>query len=142
MDRPALLLSIRQEHATAILDGTKTYEFRRVRPKVQQGDTVLLYVTAPVSAICGSFEVDAVLNGSATHIWQEVRNTAGISRRQLQEYLAGARSPCALRVRNVQRFSVPVTQKAIRKVWAEFRPPQSYRYVPFKKAQRMGLNAG
>lgn len=135
-----LLLSIRQQHATAILEGTKTYEFRRVRPRVRPGDIVLLYVTAPVSSICGSFVIDAILNGSTAHIWQEVRNTAGITRQQLREYLTGARSPCALRIRSVRRFREPIALNTITEAWADFRPPQSYRYVSSEHAQRLRLS--
>lgn len=141
MTRQTLLLSIRRKHAHAILNGEKEYELRRVRPRVGPGDCVILYVTSPVSAICGCFEVESVLGGSPTQIWQHVQGAVGMTRREVFDYLAGAKAPCALKVCRVQRLNEPVAIAIISQQWAAFRPPQSYRYVPYETAQRLGLIA-
>ena len=61
----ALLLSIHPEYAEKIFDGTKRVELRRVRPRLQNGDLVIVYVSSPVKAVCGAFRVDNVVAGTA-----------------------------------------------------------------------------
>src|SRR5438552_3893096 len=41
--KSALLLSIRPKHAEKIFDGIKTVELRRIRPRLQRGDLVLVF---------------------------------------------------------------------------------------------------
>jgi len=140
--RQTLLLSIRQEYADAILDGRKTFELRRVKPDIRRGDRVVLYVTAPVSALCGHFLVDEVVTGSPTHIWGCVRSDAGVTRRQVYDYLRDARSPCAIRVRDAYRFKNSMPVEGIRQAWTEFRPPRSFRYVSPEVMAALGLSNG
>lgn len=140
--RPTLLLSIQREHADAILDGSKTYELRRVRPGIRAGDRILLYVTAPVSALCGYFRVDEIITGSPTHIWRRVQSGAGITRRQVYEYLRDARTPCAIGVGDAFRLTTSLSADEIRQAWAEFHPPRSFRYVPPDVMVALGLDNG
>jgi len=138
MDRNTLLLSIKQEYAEAIMDGRKTYELRRMRPGVQTGDRVLLYVTAPTSSLCGYFRVGEVITGSPTLIWNRVQSEAGVTRRRAYDYLRNARTPCAIEVQSVERLKEVIHLDDIMSAWSDFRPPQSYRYVPKEVMYKLG----
>lgn len=140
MTRKTLLLSIHHEYAEAILNGTKTYELRRICPKVGPGDRVLLYVTAPVSAIYGYFEIDEILTGPPTHLWKLIKGSANLTRQQIHTYLHGASAPCAIKTGQVERLSTPINIGSIRRHWADFHPPQSYRYVSANTAKCLGLS--
>jgi len=57
-DGHVLLLSIQPKYANLIFEGKKTTELRRVRPRVNQGDFVLIYVSSPDKVLLGSCEVE------------------------------------------------------------------------------------
>lgn len=58
-----LLLSIRPQAAQQILQGSKSYEYRRCCPS-KTVTTLLLYVTAPVQRVVASVEVLSCLQGT------------------------------------------------------------------------------
>jgi predicted transcriptional regulator len=53
MKTDAILISIRPVFVQRLLAGTKTVEFRRIRPKVRVGQVVLIYACSPISAVVG-----------------------------------------------------------------------------------------
>ena len=66
----AALMSIHPRYADAILDGTKVVEFRK---RALAGDisTVLVYATAPVRRLVGTFQLSATLTASPRDLWQQ-----------------------------------------------------------------------
>jgi len=128
-DGRALLLSIRPQHATGILRGTKTVELRRVRPQVQAGDVALVYATYPVCAVIAVFTIDRVLVQSPGELWAAVAGRVGIDRREFDDYLYGASTAVAIFLTDLRRLSEPVPLSDLQAQMAGFRPPQSFRYV-------------
>lgn len=127
-DAPAaLLLSIRPEHAEAILDGRKTVELRRRRVSAAPGTTVVLYATRPAAAVVGTVLVRESITCSPQDAWTDHAGAIGIDRVAFDAYMAGAASACLLVLEGASRIE-PVTLDALRSA-APFRPPQSYRYV-------------
>jgi predicted transcriptional regulator len=83
--RQYLFLPIHPQWAVAILTGSKKWELRRRRPSITSGDVVVLYATAPLQAVVGSFLVGEVLSGSPRALWESVRAGSGSTR---SSYLA------------------------------------------------------
>jgi predicted transcriptional regulator len=63
MTDTTLLLSLRPEFAELVFAGVKKVEFRRVRPRVQANEWVLVYVSTPVQALVGAIQVANVIDG-------------------------------------------------------------------------------
>lgn len=87
-----ILLSIKPKYAQMIYDGTKRYEYRRRMPrKLNVGDTVYLYETAPVKAVTGYFIVgDGGIVTTDRHLlWRMTKEYAGISRVEFLRYFHG-----------------------------------------------------
>lgn len=124
-----LLLSLRPEFADKVFAGIKKVELRRVRPSVEVEDWVLIYVSTPVRAIAGRFRVVEIVEDSPASLWKEVRNLAGISRRQFNDYYRGAPKAYGIFFSCVRRFRPPVELSQLRKLWPAFHPPQCYRYL-------------
>jgi predicted transcriptional regulator len=128
--RPAtLFLSIKPTFASKILRGAKTIELRRVRPNVTPGDTVLIYSSSPEMALLGSAWVEEILGGAPRDLWSQVKDQAGVSRQEYDEYFSGASMAIGIRLGSVQRLSRPIPLRELRERWPWLRPPQSYRYV-------------
>ncbi|MER5492207.1 ASCH domain-containing protein [Streptomyces sp. NPDC002490] len=124
----AMLLSVHPRFATAILAGTKTVEVRRQRVAAPPGTPVLLYATAPTMAIVGMARIASVQVASPREVWSASRTSAGISRREYDEYMSGATRASGLSLEGPVAFEAPVPLAALRASGA-FHPPQSYRYL-------------
>ncbi|WP_309242373.1 ASCH domain-containing protein [Streptomyces sp. CAI-155] len=124
----AMLLSVHPRFATAILAGTKTVEVRRQRVAASPGTPVLLYATAPTMAIVGMARISSVQVASPREVWSANRTSAGISRREYDEYMSGATQASGLSLEEPITFEAPVPLAALR-ASGSFHPPQSYRYL-------------
>lgn len=107
------------------MDGRKQVEFRkrRLAPDI---NTVLVYATAPVSKIIGSFTVDRIESGSPAEIWERFGQVGVIPKDEFFDYYEGAHSAVAIVVSGAERFEVPISLESM-----EPRPavPQSFAYL-------------
>ena len=129
-DRTCLLLSIKPSFAEAIFAGHKRIELRRTRPKLQPGDLVLVYVTAPHKELRGLLRVVRVAEADPEVFWSEVSEVAGIGKDHFDEYFTGARSAFGIHFDEVHSFARPLGAEEVRQNgWPCFQPPQAYRYL-------------
>jgi predicted transcriptional regulator len=129
MGDKVLLLSIRPEHAEKIFRGQKKVELRRIRPKVKRYDKVVVYVSSPVKALMGLFEVERVVEELPQYLWWQVRHDAGVSKQQFDHYYTGARIGFGIFLTKAEMLPKPIPLTLLRKEWIGFHPPQSYRYL-------------
>jgi predicted transcriptional regulator len=135
----SLLLSIRPEHANKIFSGSKKAELRRVKPKLSKADTVLVYVSSPVKALVGGFEVDEVIEGSPDEIWCQVEKVAGVSKDEFQKYFVGTNKAFAIMINKAWSLGAPLSLLELKEKWLNFHPPQSYRYITVEQAAALGI---
>ncbi|OJV93534.1 MAG: hypothetical protein BGO47_06275 [Microbacterium sp. 67-17] len=123
-------MSIHGRWADAILDGRKQVEFRK-RRLASDIETVLVYATAPVSKIVGSFTIDRIESGSPADIWERFGHVGVIPKDEFFSYYEGAAFAFAIVVSDTERFDVPIPLDSI-----EPRPavPQSFAYLPAREA--------
>lgn len=119
------LMSIHPQYARAILDGTKKVEFRK-RPLAGDVTHVVVYATAPVSAVVGVFSVTGQTTASPTSLWQRFKKVAGISQDGFDAYFDGRDSATGIGVGDVVVLEEPL---CLRDDLGIGRPPQSYQYV-------------
>ena len=124
-----LLLSVRPWHAERILSGHKLVELRRVRPRLQSGDVVVVYSSSPVKAVQGGFIVDRVADGPPDSMWSQVQGAAGLRKAEYDRYFAGADNAVAIWIDQAWRFKRPVPLANMRLAAPGFSPPQSFRYM-------------
>jgi predicted transcriptional regulator len=121
-----VLLSIRPEYVEKILDGSKTYEFRRRVFGRSDVTTVIVYATRPVAKIVGEFEIAEILSDSPTELWDRTGTGSGITRRYFNTYFEGCSRAYALAIGSVREYDIWISPKEVR---SQFTPPQSYMYV-------------
>jgi predicted transcriptional regulator len=123
----AMLLSLRQRHASAILAGQKRVEVRRRPVAAPVGTTIVLYATSPVQAIVGTARLAAKLRCSAEEAWEIAWPDLALERDELTDYLLGS-AASLLWLDDVRPLARAIALAELR-AGAPFRPPQSYRYV-------------
>jgi predicted transcriptional regulator len=118
------LLSINPQHVDRIIDGSKKFEFRKVRAR-REISRILIYSTAPVAQVVAEVEVTGVVDGSPASVWERARHAAGISRDFYDLYYEGRNRAVAYELGRVKAFGRP-------KSLSEFGiscPPQSFVYI-------------
>lgn len=121
------LISIHPEYAEKILSGEKRLEFRRIWA-AQPVDVLAIYATSPVQRIVGLAWIERVHHGSKTKLWELGKlHGGGISRRKLFAYLDGRKEAFALAIGQYQRLTEALDPRRL--FDANFKPPQSFRYL-------------
>jgi predicted transcriptional regulator len=128
MTNHALLISIRPRFVEAIFAGTKTVELRRVKPRLDAGDLVVIYASGDTKGIVGAFEVEGVTTASPSSIWNQHNGGGGLERGEFDRYFEGVDIGHAIRIGKVWELPSPIPLGTLRKRRAGFRPPQSYHY--------------
>lgn len=128
MPSKAILLSIRPQYVSLIESGQKTYELRRKRPKIQDGDLALIYESSPTKSMVGAFIVGDVISMEPGKLWREIGKLSGVTKTQFEEYFEGCNEACAIEIQRYWPFSQRVGLRQMRSK-VKIEPPQSYRYL-------------
>ena len=121
-----VLLSIRPVHVSNILDGSKTFEFRRKVFARRDIRSVIIYCTMPVGKIVGEFDLEAILEEEPEALWRITRKGSGISKEYFNEYFSGRPRAFALKIGKVHAYSKHILPSEL---LPNFTPPQSYMYI-------------
>lgn len=140
-NRRYLFLSIHQQYAELILDGKKTVELRRRKPKVAKGDVVILYATSPQCSVVGSAEIKGITEDSPSAIWVSSGKKAKVPKEDFDAYFESTNMAVAISLKNHQRFAKPIPLARLRKLLSDFSPPQSYRYISQCDALLLGVKS-
>lgn len=120
-----VLLSVKPHFAEAILDGDKTFEFRRLLWR-QDVTTVVLYASSPTCKVVGEFTLDEVLTLHLDALWKTTRDGGAIDRDYFDQYFEGLETGHALKVKRTRRYRSPL---CLKKDFGISHPPQSFRYL-------------
>jgi len=136
MKGTALLLSIKPRFADAIFDGTKAVELRRVRPRLNPGDLVLVYVSSPRCRLEGAFLVDSVVEATPNDLWKAVGHESGLTGDEFFHYYTGAKTGFGIKVKDSWILPSPIELAVLKE--ANIVPPQSYRYLSRTDTAKLG----
>lgn len=101
-----MLLSIKPEFVDRIFDGTKRFEFRKVKCN-SKVDSILIYETAPTMRVVGEAKIKDVLAGSPEEIWNKTSFGSGISKVFFDEYYQGKKIAVAYELDDIRRYKNP-----------------------------------
>jgi predicted transcriptional regulator len=119
------LFSIKPQYADAILAGSKEVEFRRTS-LAEDVSHVVIYATAPIKKIVGTFEVEGVERSVPDALWKTYSQVGGIAHDAYADYFEGADTAYAIKVRSPRQLPQPL---ALTDLSPGLRAPQSYQYL-------------
>lgn len=122
-----MLLSINPEYVASILQGKKTYEYRKFRCR-DDVDKIIIYATAPQKQIVGEAEIADIVEDDILTVWHQTKEYSGITYKFFRQYYKGKKRAVAYHLKNLIIYDEPLTLKDIGVSSA----PQSYRYVSEK----------
>lgn len=120
----AVLMSIRKPFSSAILEGRKLVELRRV-PLRRHVSHVIIYESGGTGQIVGVFEVKRIVEDRPSRIWKIYNGNTGLTRKEFDAYYRGKYSGVAIEVGRVLRLDTPLSLFDL----SLDRPPQSFQYV-------------
>lgn len=124
-----VVLSVRPQYSSKILEGKKTVELRRRFPvSAPRGTVAYIYSTSPIRAIVGCTEIENVIKLPVIELWKRFRKSAHITRADFDNYFAGINDGFALKIANPRSFSRPINLAELRNRFG-FEPPQSFLYA-------------
>ena len=119
-----MLLSINPEHVEHILDGSKEYEFRKIRCK-EDVDGIIIYATSPVKQIVAEADIEAIVENIPHRVWELTHSKSGISADFFFKYYEGKKKAIAYKLTNLNVFDSPRTLAD----YGVESAPQSFVYV-------------
>ena len=124
-----VFLSVKPRFAEMLLAGEKTVELRRVRPRLQRGDVILLYASSPTSRVVGYCHVAEVVSDAPQRLWHSVEERAAVSRTEYDKYFEGAARATGIVVERATALQNHISLADLRRHVPGFMPPQSFRYL-------------
>ena len=100
-----VLMPIKPEYAKQILNGTKTYEYRKNEFKRSNVDTIVIYVTSPIMKVLGEVELLDIWIDSPINIWMETSKKGGINKKSFDLYFKGKNKAVAYVLGKVRRYN-------------------------------------
>ncbi|MBE6514935.1 MAG: hypothetical protein E7Z69_07925 [Thermoplasmata archaeon] len=119
-----VLLSINPPHVRNILDGTKKYEYRRVRCS-KEIDGMTIYCTFPVCKVVAEAEVTDIITGDPEDVWRITHDASGISKEFFDRYYEGCGEAVAYAIGEVRELPEPRDLSE----YGVSRAPQSFVYI-------------
>ena len=137
-----LLISLYERHSENILNGLKTIELRKSKPKCLLENNnlpcnIFFYQTKPVSAIVGHANVIEIEKFSAFQ-WCEKKENLCLTEEEIITYLK-EKEGYGLRIANPRRLKTPISLDEMKK-WGII-PPQGYYYLSSEMAFKLLRNA-
>ena len=127
-----VLLSIKPKYANEIISGKKKYEFRKLIFKREDIEKIYIYSSSPVKKIVAIITFDSIIFDSPQKLWEQCHEGAGISETDFFKYFKNSDTGYAIKISNAQELSTPINPYDIIE---DFRPPQSFYYVPLNFLQ-------
>ena len=133
-----IVMAIKPKYARMIYAGKKVWEFRKAPPPLMT--EILIYESAPVSAITGSLIFSSKVEGWAMDVIEMVKmnkaftnNLCGISTDEIIAYAGKGKKVAALRVFDPKRLDKPIPMKV--------KPPQNWGTFYYPKNEAEGVQA-
>ena len=101
-----MLISIKPEYVENIFNGSKKYEYRKIRCK-QDIDKIIIYSTYPIMKVVGEAKVEKILEDSPDHIWEKTKKYSGIDLNFYQKYFKDRSKAIAYKLTNIKKYDSP-----------------------------------
>lgn len=119
-----MLLSINPEHVDNILNGSKKYEYRKVRCK-SEISKIVIYSTFPIMRIVGEVEVLDIIVDDPETVWKITSNASGISKHFFDDYFRNKSNAVAYKLGKVIIYNNPIQLEDL----GISNAPQSFMYI-------------
>ena len=119
-------MSIKPQFVEKIRRGEKKFEFRRVLPKCQEVDTIIVYASKPVGKVVGEITIGDYLTYPTEELWERTEEKSGLTREEFFDYFHVKANAHAIEIKSYQDYEQPIPLDVLLPGRV---PPQSYCYL-------------
>ncbi len=116
------VMSIKKEYGMNLLEHKAFWEYRRRKSRIDIGDRIILYATAPSRELIGEFIVEEITTGNPSEVWEKTKEDVCYKKNEVMSYLESGNFPIAFKVANPKKYKQAIPSYNI----PFFRPPMSY----------------
>lgn len=124
-----LFLSIHPDYVDAIVEGRKTVELRKQKPRAEIGSMIVIYATTPRCQIVATALLSKIVVRPPESMWRLVGKDAAVSKSEFSCYFEDRETAVGIFLTNVRVLDDPISLEELRQWWQKFHPPQQYRYL-------------
>ncbi|MEA2049605.1 MAG: hypothetical protein U9O56_02575 [Campylobacterota bacterium] len=121
-----VMLSIKPQFVEKIFNGDKKFEYRKVIFKNKDIKTVVVYSTMPVGKIIGEFDIDNILEGHPSTLWDKTKEFSGVNSEFYHDYFLGRKKGFAIEIKSLNKYDTPICPYD---KYENFTAPQSFKYI-------------
>ena len=125
MKKRSILISIHPEHVNNILNGEKTFEYRKTIPK-SEIDEIIIYSTSPTMKIVAISEVRSIHSAPPKSIWKMTKDKSGIRKSFFDVYFSRKNTAHAIELGKTKVFK---NQICLSELQPTMKAPQSFQYL-------------
>ncbi|MCP9237951.1 ASCH domain-containing protein [Lewinella sp. JB7] len=130
--KEALLISVKPQYVDRILDGTKTIELRKVKPRQADVQLVIIYCTYPNKEVACICKIEEILEMNPTDLWNNYNDWLGIEKASFFDYYQKSTKAVGIKIKDVVALPRELSLDEVRRRLPGFSPPQTYQYVSYK----------
>lgn len=121
-----ILMSIKPQFIEKIRRGDKKFEFRRVLPRHQEVDTIIVYASKPVGKVVGEMIIGDFLTYPTDELWERTKDESGLTCEEFFRYFRGKKNAHAIAIESYRDYDQPIPLDVLLPGRV---PPQSYCYL-------------
>jgi predicted transcriptional regulator len=122
-----IVISVKEEYLTMIVNGDKTIELRRKTINVAPGSRIWLYAKSPTAHISAYASVEKVITATPHMIWSKYHSEVGITLDEFNSYFDGSSTACAIFLEDIQCVVPALKLSELRSRLKGFHPPQFFK---------------
>lgn len=103
-----ILMPIKPEYVNEILSGRKKYEYRKIKARNKNIDTMVIYSTSPVMKVVAEVEIVDVIESTPNTIWKKTSNYSGISKEKYDLYFREKSTAIAYKMGKIKIYDIPL----------------------------------
>lgn len=127
-----LFISVKPEFANKIIAKEKCIELRKIKPHVNAGDYIIIYASSPIKCVVGFGRIKQILDITPIEMWNNHSAYLGIDEDRFYNYYQGRNRAIGIEIETIKSVT-PITLASLKRVDANFQPPQIYRYLTNKQ---------
>ena len=118
-------MAIKPKYAYYIKHGIKTIELRKLAPKANPGDVLVIYESAPISKITSYGTIKKILKMPPKELWKLTASKTMVDEKSYYEYFCHKKTAYGIVVNDIKVLEVAKDLSCISKKYA----PQNYCYI-------------
>ena len=102
-----ILMPINPCYVEEILSGRKRYEYRKIKPKRNNIEKIIIYSTSPVKKVVAEVEVEAIIEETPEKVWELTKDYSGITKQSYYNYYKNKEKAIAYKLGRVKKYKEP-----------------------------------